>query len=61
MTSPIRPSEHTLIEVRQALQQIELNRRTAPLHNFNATTDPDENDDEGDGYSHGSWWCLERD
>ncbi|MEE9598020.1 MAG: hypothetical protein V3V96_14700 [Acidiferrobacterales bacterium] len=56
MTSPIRPSEHTLIEVRQALQQIELNRRTAPQHNFIATDDPDVDNDESEGYSHSSWW-----
>jgi hypothetical protein len=60
MTLPIRPSEASPIEVRQALQRIELNRRTAPLHNFTATADPDtagsDADDETQGYSIGSFW-----
>ncbi|HEU00248.1 MAG TPA: hypothetical protein ENH89_07825, partial [Aurantimonas coralicida] len=56
MTLPIRASEATLIEVRQALQRVELNRRTAPQHNFTATTDPGVTDDESEGYTVQSWW-----
>lgn len=56
MTLPIRASEASLIEIRQALQRIELNRRTAPKHNFTATTDPTATDDESEGYTVQSWW-----
>ena len=54
MTAPIRASEATLIEVRQALQQIELNRRTGVQHNLNANAAPTVNDDETQGYSEDS-------
>lgn len=58
MTTPIRPSEFSLVEVRQALQKIELNRRTGVQHNLNAVVDPaeDGSDDETKGYSASSFW-----
>jgi hypothetical protein len=56
MTTPIRPSEATLIEVRQALQRLEMNRRKGIQNNYTATTDPGSSDDETSGYSAGSFW-----
>lgn len=56
MTTPIRPSEATLVEVRQALMRIEMNRRTGPQHNLTATEDWTVNADETAGYSAGSLW-----
>lgn len=56
MTFPIRASEATLLEVRQALQRIELNRRTGCKHNWTATTNPGVTDGETEGYSAGSFW-----
>ncbi len=56
MTLPIRPSEVSPVEVRQALQRIEMNRRTAALGNLTATADPAVTDDESAGYSVYSRW-----
>lgn len=53
MTIPIRPSEATLIEVRQALQRIELFRRQIT---HEATVDPGITDDAAAGYPAGSMW-----
>ena len=54
MTLPIRPSEATLVEVRQALQRIEMNRRTGPKDTLDATSAPGTTDDLTKGYSAGS-------
>jgi hypothetical protein len=54
MTVPIRPTELSLTGIRQALQRIELNRRTGPQHDFTATSDPTTDEDESQGYSGGS-------
>jgi hypothetical protein len=72
MTIPIRASEATLIEVRQALQRIELWRRTAAQSTSKAakpvgTTGTDDgvgtitgsNEDETEGYSVDSLWTDE--
>lgn len=58
MTIPIRPSEASLIEVRQALQHIEMNRRTGVQDDFEATRDPVETDDETQGWSARSFWLY---
>lgn len=51
MTTPIRPSEATLVEVRQALQRIELFRRQLSIE---ATSQPGSADDLTKGYTAGS-------
>lgn len=56
MSQPIRTFVATFSEVRQALQRIELNRRTGVQNNFTATSAPEVGDDEVDGYSAGSFW-----
>jgi len=56
MTTPVRASESTLIEIRQALMGIEQNRRKGGRHDFDASGNgpPPVTDDESAGWSAGS-------
>jgi len=58
MSIPIPVSVRDLNEVRQSLQVLEINRRTAPLNNAAAASAPTATDDYTQGYSPLSLWVI---